>query len=106
MAEGNGSGDTGRAGALPASSESNDQLEAYVLRLLDEARDEVKNADSKTNIIFATVTFVVGYLVIIVFLKIVSTFSYKPFVVYRLGLAALVALLLMTGVLDAMPATT
>ena len=36
------------------------------------------------------VAFVVGYLVIIVFLKIVSTFSYKPFVYYRLGLAALV----------------
>src|SRR3954466_2603268 len=37
-------------------------LENYVLRLLDEAREEVKNADSKTNIVFATVTFVVGYL--------------------------------------------
>ena len=38
---------------------------------------------------------------IIVFLKIVSTFSYKPFVYYRLGLAALVVILLLTGVLDA-----
>jgi undecaprenyl-diphosphatase len=47
------------------------------------------------------VAFFVGYLVIIVFLKIVSTFSYKPFVYYRLGLAALVALLLITGALDA-----
>jgi undecaprenyl-diphosphatase len=46
------------------------------------------------------VAFVVGYLVIIVFLKIVSTFSYRPFVYYRLGLAALVALLLLSGVLD------
>ena len=45
------------------------------------------------------VAFFVGYLVIIVFLKIVSTFSYKPFVYYRLGLAALVALFLITGVL-------
>ena len=35
------------------------------------------------------------------FLKIVSTFSYKPFVYYRLGLAALVVILLLTGVLDA-----
>ncbi|AEE45909.1 undecaprenyl-diphosphate phosphatase [Cellulomonas fimi] len=52
------------------------------------------------------VAFVVGYLVIIVFLKIVSTFSYKPFVVYRLGLAALVALLLVTNVLEPLPAVT
>lgn len=52
------------------------------------------------------VAFVVGYLVIIVFLKIVSTFSYTPFVYYRLGVAALVALLLLTGVLDPMPAAT
>jgi undecaprenyl-diphosphatase len=30
----------------------------------------------------------------------VSTFSYKPFVVYRIGLAILVALLLLGGVLE------
>jgi undecaprenyl-diphosphatase len=47
------------------------------------------------------VAFVVGYLVIIVFLKIVSTFSYKPFVWYRIGLAVVVVLLLLTGTLDA-----
>ena len=59
--------------------------------------------------IATVVAFVVGYLVIIVFLKIVSTFSYKPFVYYRIGLAVLVALLLVTGVLDAnapLPATS
>ncbi len=50
------------------------------------------------------VAFVVGYLVIIAFLKIVSTFSYRPFVYYRLGLAALVVVLLLTGAVDAMPA--
>jgi undecaprenyl-diphosphatase len=38
--------------------------------------------------------------VIIGFLKIVSTYSYRPFVVYRIGLAVVVALLLLTGVLD------
>jgi undecaprenyl-diphosphatase len=43
--------------------------------------------------------------VIIVFLKIVSTFSYRPFVWYRLGLAALVVVLLLTGVLEAVPPT-
>ncbi|GEA82940.1 undecaprenyl-diphosphatase [Cellulomonas gelida] len=52
------------------------------------------------------VAFFVGYLVIIAFLKIVSTFSYKPFVWYRLGLAALVVVLLLTGAVDATPAVT
>lgn len=47
------------------------------------------------------VAFVVGYLVIIVFLKIVSTFSYAPFVRYRIGLAVVVVLLLVFGVLEA-----
>ena len=60
------------------------------------------------TLVATLVAFVVGYLVIIVFLKIVSTFSYKPFVYYRLGLAALVVILLVTGVLDAnsAPVTT
>ncbi|WP_313277484.1 undecaprenyl-diphosphatase UppP [Timonella senegalensis] len=48
------------------------------------------------------VAFVVGYFVIIAFLKIVSTFSYKPFVIYRLFLAAAVVVLLIAGVLDVM----
>ncbi len=52
------------------------------------------------------VAFVVGYVVIIAFLKIVSTFSYKPFVYYRLGLALLVVLLLVTGVLEPVSAPT
>ena len=52
------------------------------------------------TLVATLVAFVVGYLVIIVFLKIVSTFSDRPFVYYRLGLAALVVLLLLTGVLE------
>ena len=48
------------------------------------------------------VAFAVGYLVIIAFLRIVSTFSYKPFVIYRLGLAAVVLILLATSVLSAL----
>jgi len=52
------------------------------------------------TLIATLVAFVVGYFVIIAFLKIVSTFSYAPFVVYRLVLAALVVLLLLTGVLE------
>jgi hypothetical protein len=54
--------DSGRIRSVPDDPPSRGDLEHYVLRLLDEARDEVKNADSKTNIVFATVTFVVGYL--------------------------------------------
>ncbi|PTU58033.1 UDP-diphosphatase [Sphaerisporangium cinnabarinum] len=67
-----------------------------------------KSADEPTpgapgagaTLIATLVAFVVGYFVIIAFLKIVSTFSYTPFVVYRLVLAALVVLLLLVGVLE------
>jgi undecaprenyl-diphosphatase len=52
------------------------------------------------TVIATLVAFVVGYVVIIGFLKIVSTYSYRPFVIYRIGLAVVVALLLLTGVLD------
>ena len=45
------------------------------------------------------VAFVVGFVVIIAFLKIVSTYSYWPFVYYRIVLAAVVVVLLLTGVL-------
>lgn len=55
------------------------------------------------TIIAMFVAFIVGYVVIIAFLKIVSTYSYRPFVIYRLGLAALVLLLLATGALQALP---
>ena len=47
------------------------------------------------------VSFFVGYIVIIGFLKFVSTFSYKAFAIYRIGLAVVVAILLLTGVLPA-----
>ncbi|WP_448631658.1 undecaprenyl-diphosphatase UppP [Cellulomonas soli] len=53
------------------------------------------------TLVATLVAFVVGYVVIIAFLKIVSTYSYRPFVWYRLGLAALVVILLLTGTLDA-----
>lgn len=45
------------------------------------------------------IAFGVGYGVIIVFLRIVSTRSYMPFVVYRIALGALVLGLLQVGVL-------
>ena len=52
----------------------------------------------------AIVAFVVGYVVIIGFLKFVSTFSYKAFAIYRIGLAIVVALLQSTGVLSPLEA--
>lgn len=53
------------------------------------------------TIIAAIISFIVGYIVIIGFLRFVSTFSYKAFAVYRIGLVVVVALLLITGVLPA-----
>ena len=47
------------------------------------------------------VAFFVGYIVIIGFLKFVSTFSYKAFAIYRIGLAVVVAILPIAGVLPA-----
>ncbi|MCI1833072.1 MAG: undecaprenyl-diphosphate phosphatase [Bifidobacterium sp.] len=47
------------------------------------------------------VSFLVGYVVIIGFLKFVSTFSYKAFAVYRIALAVVVMILLLSGVLPA-----
>ena len=46
------------------------------------------------------VAFVVGYIVIIGFLKFVSTYSYKAFAIYRIALAIIVAILLLCGVLS------
>ncbi|MBE0591579.1 MAG: hypothetical protein IH616_04180, partial [Gemmatimonadales bacterium] len=47
------------------------------------------------------VAFGVGYGVIVLFLKLVSTRSYMPFVYYRIGLGVLVMALLAGGVLSA-----
>lgn len=58
------------------------------------------SAGPAATIAATLVAFVIGYLVIIAFLKIVSTYSYRGFVYYRLGLAALLAVLLLTGALD------
>jgi undecaprenyl-diphosphatase len=53
------------------------------------------------TLVATIVAFAVGYVVIIAFLRIISTHSFWPFVVYRIGLAVVVALLLLTGVLAA-----
>ena len=53
------------------------------------------------TIIATIVAFGVGYAVIIGFLKIVGSYSYKPFVYYRFVLAAVVVWLLLSGNIDA-----
>lgn len=45
------------------------------------------------------VSFAVGYLVIVFFMKLISTKTFMPFVVYRIGLAGVIAVLLLTKVL-------
>lgn len=53
------------------------------------------------TILATLVAFVVGYVVIIGFLKLVTTRSFMPFVWYRLGFAAVIVLLLVGGLLEA-----
>lgn len=47
------------------------------------------------------ISFLVGYAAIAWLLKYVATHTYTPFVIYRVGLGALVLILVATGVLDA-----
>jgi undecaprenyl-diphosphatase len=49
------------------------------------------------------VAFVIGYAVIAWLLRYVSTHNFMPFVIYRIALAILVAILLITGVLVPLP---
>jgi undecaprenyl-diphosphatase len=46
---------------------------------------------------------VIGYAVIAWLLRYVSTHNFMPFVIYRIALAVLVAILLLTGVLSPLP---
>lgn len=52
------------------------------------------------TILATVVAFAIGYAVIVWFLKLISTGSFAPFVYYRLGLAAVITVLLVTGVLS------
>lgn len=58
-------------------------------------------AGAMPTIAATVVSFIVGYIVIVWFLKLISTKSYLPFVIYRLLLAAVVVVLLGAGVLAA-----
>ncbi|WP_062213589.1 undecaprenyl-diphosphate phosphatase [Demequina oxidasica] len=53
------------------------------------------------TILAAVVAFVVGYIVIVWFLKLITNHSFMPFVVYRLGFAAVIVALLATGTIAA-----
>jgi len=63
------------------------------------------SATGAGTLVATIIAFVVGYFVIIAFLKIVSTFSYKGFVVYRVVLGLLVLLLLAVGTLHPLSTT-
>jgi len=73
-----------------------------LFKLADVAGDPVPPAWGP--IALATVVaFVVGYAVIAWLLRYISTHTFMPFVVYRIALAALVVVLLLTGVLQPLP---
>jgi undecaprenyl-diphosphatase len=73
---------------------------AGVLELVRALGDPAQLAAGWGNTIAAgIVAFGVGYLVIIAFLKIVSNYSYKPFVYYRIALGLAVIALVATGIL-------
>lgn len=53
------------------------------------------------TVIATVVSFVVGYAVIVWFLRILTTRSFMPFVIYRLGFAAVIVALVATGTIAA-----
>jgi undecaprenyl-diphosphatase len=72
-------------------------------KLADITNDPVEPAWGQ--IALATVvSFVIGYAVIAWLLRYISTHDFLPFVVYRIALAAVVAVLLLTGFLEPLPA--
>jgi undecaprenyl-diphosphatase len=76
-----------------------------LFKLTDITNDPVEPAWGP--IILATVvSFVIGYAVIAWLLRYVSTHSFGPFVIYRITLAAVVVVLLLTGVLEPLPAAS
>jgi undecaprenyl-diphosphatase len=73
-----------------------------LFQLLDISKDPVPPAWGP--IALATiVAFVIGYAVIAWLLRYISTHNFMPFVIYRLAVAALTAILLLTGVLQPLP---
>ena len=76
-----------------------------LFKLTDIANDPVEPAWGP--IALATVVaFVIGYAVIAWLLRYISTHTFLPFVIYRIVLAALVVVLLLTGVLEPLPTSS
>ena len=71
-------------------------------KLADVSSDPVPPEWGKIALATA-VAFVIGYAVIAWLLRYISTHNFLPFVIYRLALAALVVILLLTGVLSPLP---
>jgi undecaprenyl-diphosphatase len=76
---------------------------AGIYQLYDELSQGAEVAWGPTALATA-VAFVVGLLVIAWLLRFISTHTFWPFVIYRIGLAAVVTVLLLTDVID--PVTT
>src|SRR5215213_1118529 len=73
-----------------------------LFKLADISADPVPPAWGP--VLLATlVSFVIGYAVIAWLLRYISTHNFMPFVIYRIALAVLVAILLLTGVLSPLP---
>jgi undecaprenyl-diphosphatase len=53
------------------------------------------------TLIAACIAFIVGLGVIVWFLRLITTHSFMPFVIYRIGFAALIVVLLVTGTISA-----
>jgi undecaprenyl-diphosphatase len=71
-------------------------------KLADISDDPVEPAWGPI-LLATTASFVIGYAVIAWLLRYISTHNFLPFVIYRIGLALLVAVLLLAGVLEPLP---
>lgn len=57
------------------------------------------------TLVATLVSFGVGYLVIVGFLKLIQTRTFMPFVLYRFAAGAAIVVLLLTGIVPALPTT-
>ena len=60
------------------------------------------SVDVGPTVVATLIAFGVGYAVIVWFLKLVSTKSYQPFVIYRIVISIVIGLLLAGGILSPM----
>ncbi len=73
-----------------------------LFKLADISSDPVRPAWGPI-LLAAVVAFVIGYAVIAWLLRYISTHNFLPFVIYRIALALVVVILLVTGVLTPLP---